>query len=135
MLTVMLFATSVSSAQTTVDTLSMLKSGGKYVYFQGQREVRFFDLIKITEPNQEALKYMKYAKTNNTFANVFLGLGLISFGYGCLAYLDSGDQDKIMTGITRGAIVGGTMVLISIPLRIGKHKNTRKAIAAYNAGI
>jgi hypothetical protein len=126
---------SVLRAQSPGDTLSMLKTGNKYDYFQGDQEVRFLDLSGIIHPNQVALKHMKYAKNNYALGNVFLGLGLITFGYGCLGYLDTGDKVKIASGIIAGTIVGGSMVLISIPLHHGKNKYTRKAIAVYNAGV
>ena len=134
-LSVVLSFAAVCKAQSPGDTLSMLKTGNKYLYFHGDQEVRFLDLSSITYPNKEALKYMKYAKNNYALGNVFLGLGLITFGYGCLAWLDTGDNVKIASGIIAGTIVGGSMVLISIPLQKGKHKNTRKAISIYNAGL
>lgn len=132
---VVLSFAAVCKAQSPVDTLSMHKTGNKYFYFHGDKEVRFLDLPGITQPNEEARKYMKYAKNNYALGNVFLGLGLISFGYNCLVHLDTGDKVKIASGIVAGTIVGGSMVLISIPLHHGKHKNTRRAIALYNAGL
>jgi hypothetical protein len=134
-LSIVLSFAAVCKAQSPGDTISMLKTGNKYYYFHGDQEVLFLDLPSITHHNKAARKYMKYAKNNYTVGNVFLGLGLITFGYGCLAWLDTGDNVKIASGIIAGTIVGGSMVLISLPLHYGKHKNTRKAIAVYNAGV
>jgi len=78
---------------------------------------------------------MKYAKYNYTASNFFLGLGIISFAFGSLYNLDTGDKTKILSGVIAGAFIGGMMVGVSIPLRKGMHNNTRKAINVYNQGL
>jgi hypothetical protein len=123
---------SAAIAQLVPDTLSMVKYRGHYNYKFGEKEVRFVDLYKITATSPTAHKYMKYARNNNTFANILLGSGIIGFGFACLVNLDSGDSEKIKNGIISGAIVGGSMALVSIPLRMGKNKNARKGVKAYN---
>ncbi len=125
----------VSVAQFRTDSLSMIRTGGKYRYYMGQKEIRFFDVIQVTKVNPKAKQLMRYAKNNYTASNLFFGLGVISFAFGSLYYLETGDKDKILGGVLKGAFIGGMMVGVSIPLRKGMFKNTRKAIDVYNRGL
>ena len=131
-ITILLVIAFDSKAQSEPDTLFMEKYGGKFHYTFGQKEVRFYDLKNITEPCALASEHYGYAKINHTAGNILLGLGAISLAYGLLAELDSGDRNRINNSILAGTIVGGSMIIISIPLFHGKKKQTHKAIRAYN---
>ena len=91
------------------------------------------------QSNPEAYKYIRYAKTNRAFSNVFLGLGIISFSYGVLSGISNAiekeESSNLLAGSIAGIIVGGGLVAISIPLRNAYKKKARKAIDIYNEGL
>jgi len=94
--------------------------------------------------NDEALKYIKKAKSNRTFALIFSSIGGAGIGFGAVRLLSakksvvynypgggstvvttkSGSADVLLTGI---AFVGA-----AIPFAVSVKKNIKKAVAAEN---
>jgi hypothetical protein len=123
-------------AQHDADTISMIKKGGTYKFYQQNKEVRFVDLAEIIKENPEATKNIRLAKNNRTFSNIFLGLGIITFGYGVLsglsATIEEGESSQLVSGTVAGIAVGGALIVLSIPMRVAYKKKTRTAIDLYN---
>ena len=134
----LLFCCIFSNGQDISDTLSMVKKN-TIKFYQHNTEIRFADISDIINSDPEASKYFRYAKINRSFSNVFLGLGIISFGYGVLNGLsyaiEEDEPSQLLAGTIAGIIVGGALIGISFPLKSTYKKHARKALKIYNHGL
>lgn len=134
-LALFLLCSTISYTQGLSDTLSMIiKHSIKF--YQHNKEIRFVDISDILKSNPEASKYFRYAKTNRTFSNVFLGLGIISVGYGVLSgmsyAIEKKETSELVAGSIAGIVIGGILIGIHFPLKSAFKKHAGKAIKLFN---
>lgn len=116
----------------------MIKVDGTFKFYQNTNEFKFGKVTEIMQSNQEAYKYIGYAKSNRTFSNIFLGFGITFFGYGVLSGISNAvekeESSYLIAGTVTGIVVGGALIGISIPMRNAYKKKAKKAIEIYNQG-
>jgi hypothetical protein len=90
----------------------------------------------------EALKLYNVGRQKKTFGNVMfytgIGLGLINLyqgTYGDNTYIDSNGYPMTKKVGPELAIIGGVLVLASIPVKLGYSKKIQQSIEEYNKGI
>jgi hypothetical protein len=87
------------------------------------------ELGKVMESNSDALKFIKKAKSNNVLTTILGGAGGALIGFPVESAIGSGDANWTLAGIGVG------LVAIGIPISLGVHTNTKKAIDLYNSSL
>ena len=128
---VVLNTSKISTENSLLDSITMVKTGLHYSFFYNNRKLRYPDVKKILITNEEARKYVGFANTNRITSNIFFGSGVIAICFTAIISIDRKDPSYFY----RGAIMGGAFIIISIPLQIGFTKNMRKATDIYNSGL
>jgi len=109
-----------------------MKSGGRVFNSKGER----INSTQVAENfNQEALKYYKAGRSKKTVGNVLFWGGLISVGGKFLYEASAPIMDS--NGNIRHSentlfYIGGALVLISVPIKIGFQNKIRKSVAIMN---
>ncbi len=83
----------------------------------------------IMKSNPAALDHIKKAKTNNIFTQIFAFTGAGLVGYPLGTQLGGGDPEWAI------AIVGGGLMVLSVPFLTATNKQSKKAVELYNAGL
>ena len=111
------------------DSIYFQKSFFGYKYYQWDTQINFNQLPAIMIKDQEAYALVKKAKKNNTVAAILSGTG------GFLLILQL--ANAIISEEPNWAItaVGGTLVVVSIPIFSKSYKQSLEAIDKYNAGL
>lgn len=126
------------NGQNISDTISI---AGKNTikFYQYIKEVRVGDISRILKSNQEASDYFRYSQINRTFSNIFLGAGIVTFGYGVVSgisyAIDDEESSQLLDRAMAGLILGGALIAIYFPLKRAYKKNARTAIDIYNKGL
>ena len=109
------------------DSIIATKTFGGYKFEQNGKIVSPKAMLKIMEQNEEALTYMKKAKTNNDISMVpgFSGGFLIGWPIGTA--IGGGDPNWLLAGISAGIII------IAIPVAKAATSNALKAVEIYNS--
>ncbi|MFH7016075.1 hypothetical protein [Flavobacterium sp. FlaQc-47] len=120
------------------------KSGGT-VYNSDDKKIPSNEVRQLLANNPEALALYNSGRSKKTFGNVFLygGIGLVATNliiglttdnttYSGNSYYPSAQSEK--TNMT-AAIIGGVLIIASIPIKIGYSKKVKSAIEKYNAGL
>lgn len=116
-------------AQTTTDSITIKKVGSDYRYYQNNEKLNMTQLLGILQHNEMAFKQIRSAQTNHTLGLLSGVAGGIMVGYPLGIALGGGEPNWTL------AIVGGVMVIISIPLSSSFTKKAHQAIETYNAGL
>ena len=95
------------------------------------KELFYPQIKKILITNEEAAKYVGIANSSRITSDVFFGLGVLSVCFTAIISIDREDPKYFY----RGMAVGGTLITISIPIRVGFTKGMRKAIDIYNGDL
>jgi hypothetical protein len=121
------------------------KSGGR-VYNSENKKVSSNEVRLLLADNPEALKLYNSGRTKKTFGNVFFygGLGLVaanvitgmnsdntSATYSGNGYVSVKSERTNMSA----AIIGGALIIASIPIKIGYPKRIKSAIEKHNSGL
>ncbi len=114
-----------------LDSITMKKRFLTTSYYYNNEKLSYLDLKKIILTNPETHNYVRLANVNRIWGNVLLGSGTIAIAYGLLQYPDTKNQDIVIKSL----IVGGSFILLSVPMQFGYSKNIRKATATYNNGL
>jgi hypothetical protein len=122
-------------SQAVSDSIKIVKGKIGYDYIFHGKKFYFINLGDIIKSNTSATKYYRHASFNRTTGNIFLGIGIISLLYSSVSQLETRDSELILKSIYIGALVGGTMMLISIPFKLSSKKQLKDAIDTYNAGL
>ncbi|MEP6805716.1 MAG: hypothetical protein ABI892_14405 [Flavobacterium sp.] len=125
------------------------KSGGR-VYDSEDKKVKSNDVRQLMQNNTEALKLYNSGRSKKTFANVFLYGGAALVATNVILEMNKGIEETTTvtypgngyypsiksekTNMT-AAIIGGVLIIASIPIRIGYSKKVKTAIEKYNAGL
>jgi hypothetical protein len=121
-----LFSQNIISKDTITVTGSAM--GGMHFY-QHSRMLNIDTLTQILKPNAEAYSFLKKAKTNNVFADIFSYAGGFAIGFA----LGSALGGKSINAGVLGA--GAGLIGIAVLFNIGTKKNIRKAINIYNTSL
>jgi hypothetical protein len=112
------------------DTITIISSGmGGIHLYQHSRNLNMDTLTQILKPNAEAYSFLKKAKTNNVFAEIFSYTGAFAIGFELGTALGG---KSINLGVL-GASVG--LIGVAIPFNVGTKKNIRKAVSIYNTSL
>ncbi len=98
-------------------------------FYQNDNKYNMGELIKIMRFNNEAVYYMKKARTNYTFSQIFAFTGAGLVGYPIGTSLGGGDPQWVI------AIAGAGIMALSIPFLTATNKHSKKAVELYNAGL
>jgi len=124
-LVIMFFSISFCNAQ----QIEAKKAFGGYKFYQNEKELNLSDLQQLMKNNNEALKYIKNAKTNTAFASIFGFAGGFMFGWPIGTAIGGGEANWSLAGIGVG-VLG-----LSIPFITGANKNAKQAIELYNSSL
>jgi hypothetical protein len=118
---------SISSiCQTASDSITVVKVFGGRQFFQNDKKLKTGQLVKLMESNEQALKYIKSAQTNNTVSAIIGYAGGFMIGWPIGTAIGGGDPNWTL------AAVGAGLVAVSIPLSIKATKQTLMAVDLYN---
>jgi hypothetical protein len=99
-------------------------------YFVNGEQISSRDVKAKIASNEEALKLFKSGKNKASLGGMFLGLG-VAF---CTADLVKGlVSDEDYPG--PATYIGAGLLVVSVPILIGKNKKMRQGIETYNAGL
>lgn len=99
-------------------------------YFVNGEQISSRDVKAKIASNEEALKLFKSGKNKASLGGLFLGLG-VAF---CTADLVKGlVSDEDYPGAP--TYIGAGLLVVSVPILIGKNKKMRQGIETYNAGL
>jgi hypothetical protein len=115
-----------SFSQASHDSILIKNVLGGYQYYQDNKRIKFADLVKQMESNEQAYMHIKKTKTNNVWTTVFSGIGGFLIGWPLGTALGGGDPKWEMAGI------GAGLVVVSIPFSIKANKEARTAVGIYN---
>lgn len=118
----LLLAMSAATAQVYSEPMTVKKSFGSNLFYQGEKRLSINQVVKLMEPNPATCRFMKSARTNNTWATVFGAAGGFMIGRPLRAAMAGGDADWVMAG------VGAGLVGISIPLRVNVSSSLNKRL-------
>ncbi|MCF8405692.1 MAG: hypothetical protein K9H58_17230 [Bacteroidales bacterium] len=125
------FFISIISFSQIADTIQMKKTNSGIKFYQHKNEIKFVNVVDKVKGNKQANKYINYANTNRIGSYFLTGFAIIGLGYSLAKLAETGDGTYGISGL----IVGGSYFLLSIPLRKGYIKNSRKALEIYNSGL
>lgn len=117
-------------------------SGGT-VYDANNQKLRPESVRALLSKNAEALTLYNTARDKKTWGNVLFygGLGLIATNVVVAANKDETSNSSNPSSVKSErssptlAIIGGALMVISIPVKIGYPKKIKAAIADYNKGV
>ena len=115
--------------------ISIRKVGRKgEVYSQNDKKLKMRQLLVITQPNPEAYKEIKLARSNNTAGIVFLSPCLVLL-VPAMANMFSGYT--LLDNKTEWKVLGGAAGFwcIALPFVISAGRHTKKGVAIYNNGF
>lgn len=98
-------------------------------FYQNGKKYKMGELIMLMRPNYAAVDYMKKARTNYAFSQIFAFTGAGLVGYPIGTSLGGGDPQW---GI---AIAGAGIMVLSYPFLVATHKNSKKSVDLYNEGF
>ncbi|WP_029271187.1 hypothetical protein [Flavobacterium sp. KJJ] len=118
------------------------KSGGT-VYNAENKRLNSNEVRSLLANNSEALALYNAGRSKKTFGNVFFygGLGLVTanllFGMNSDPNYSSGGYNPNPSEKTNmtAAIIGGALIIASIPIKIGYPKKIKSALEKYNSGL
>jgi hypothetical protein len=93
------------------------------------KSLNFRYLIKSSADIPEAKRYFRKARFNNVVATVFAFPGGFIVGYPLGLSLSG---QKLNTDLL---MIGGGLILVSVPFNIWRNKNMRRGVDAYNRGV
>lgn len=131
MLVVVLFLgiVGISKGKAPSDSVFVRKSLFGYKFFHHNTRINFNQLPTILNENQEALQIIKKAKTKNTVASIFSGLGCFVIGVELGIAIAGGEPNWNATAL------GGGLILISIPISSKSYNQAMQAISTYNTDL
>lgn len=118
-----------SLAPLTAQEIQVEKTFGGYKYTQNGQSLTIGDMVRIMEPNEEALPVMKQARSNKTFAGILGFAGGFCIGYPIGQAIAGNDPVWTLAG------VGAGLIIIAIPISNSANKKAKRAVGLYNASI
>jgi hypothetical protein len=93
------------------------------------KSLNFRYLIKSSADIPEAKRYFKKARLNNVVSTIFAFPGGFMVGYPLGLSLSG---QKLNTDLL---MIGGGLILVSVPFNVWRNKNMRKGVDSYNRGV
>jgi hypothetical protein len=122
-----LLAFSAVSTFAQNDSIIAKKAFGGYKFEHNGQIVSPKAMLKIMEQNEEALIYMKKAKTNSDISMVLGFSGGFLIGWPIGTAIGGGDPNWLLAGI------GAGILIIGIPVAKAATTNALKAVEIYNS--
>jgi hypothetical protein len=124
-------ATLIFSTQLLAQDTLIFKSnlGAGLITNRDGKSLNFLYLIKSSADIPEAKKYFRKARFNNVVATLFAFPGGFIVGYPLGLSLSG---QKLNTDLL---MIGGGLILVSVPFNILRNKNMRRGVDAYNLGV
>lgn len=120
---------SFTFGQTSNDSISMKKVFGGYQFYQGEKLLNMNQLVKAIQPNEQAYKQIKSAKSTYTMAMVLSYAGGFMIGWPIGTALGGGEPNWTMAGI------GAGLVAVTIPISQSFNKKAKLAVDTYNGKL
>jgi len=114
------------SASAQNDSIIASKAFGGYKFEQDGKMLNPKAMLKIMEEDQEALIYMKKAKTNSDLSMVIGFTGGFLIGWPIGTAIGGGDPNWVLAG------VGAGLLVLAIPVSKAYNTNALKAVELYN---
>jgi hypothetical protein len=124
-------ATLIFSTQLLAQDTLIFKSnlGAGLITNRDGKSLNFLYLIKSSADIPEAKKYFRKARFNNVVATLFAFPGGFIVGYPLGLSLSG---QKLNTDLL---MIGGGLILVSVPFNILRNKNMRRGVDEYNLGV
>ena len=119
-------AFSLTFGQASTDSISMKKVFGGYQFYQGDKILNMSQLVKTIEPNEQAYKQIKSARSTYTMAMILSYAGGFMIGWPIGTALGGGEPNWTMAGI------GAGLVAVTIPISQNFNKKAKLAVDTYN---
>lgn len=127
--TLMAISSTFVLGQTAVDSISMEKGFGGYVFYQGDQKLKnVTQLANVMKSNPEAHSQILSAKSSYNTALVLGGVGGAFIGWPLGTALGGGEPNWALAGI------GAGLVVVSIPLTQSFNKKAIQAVQTFNSG-
>lgn len=120
---------SIVNSYAQTDTIRMKSGFWGIQFIQDKKKLNFGQVVALMEPNAEAYKLIRSARTNNTWSGVLSGIGGFLIGWPVGTAIGGGDPEWAM------AAAGAGLVVASIPFTVAANKKSRAAIDTYNLGL
>lgn len=111
------------------DSIIATKTFGGYKFEHNGKIVNPKAMLTIMDQNQEALIYMKKAKTNSDLSLVLSFSGGFFIGWPVGTAIAGGDPTWFLAGI------GAGLLLVGIPVARAANTNALKAVEIYNSSM
>ena len=118
-----------SNAQTTTDSVYVVKSFLGYKFYQNDMRLNFNQLPFVMEENGEAYYVIKKAKSNYTASTVLSSVGGFLLGWQIGSAIFSGNPNWGLAG------VGGGLIIVSIPFFTKSFHLSLDAIERHNSAL
>ncbi len=115
--------------QVSRDTITMKKVFGGYLFYQNDKKINMSQLVETMQPNEQAYKEIKKARSTYIISTIIGGAGGFMIGWPIGTALAGGDPEWIMAGI------GAGLYVISIPITQKYNKQAKSAVGIYNGGF
>jgi len=109
--------------------IEMEKVFGGYQFTMEGAKMSMGEMIAVMEPNREAVKLMKTARSKIIISTVLGGAGGALIGYPIGQAIGGGDANWALAGVGAGIIV------VAIPISSGGNKRAKEAIDLYNVSL
>lgn len=116
----------VSFGQSKDKTITTKKILGGYQFYQGAQRLNMSQLARVVEPNAEAHKLVKSAKSNIIFSSIIGGVGGFMLGWNLGTAIGGGKPNWYVAGAGVGLIV------VSIPINNKGMRQAKSAVQLYN---
>jgi hypothetical protein len=124
-------ATLIFSTQLLAQDTLIFKSnlGAGLITNRDGKSLNFRYLIKSSAEIPDAKRYFRKARFNNVVATLFAFPGGFIVGYPLGLSLSG---QKLNTDLL---MIGGGLILVSVPFNVIRNKNMRRGVDAYNRGV
>ena len=127
---IFVFAFVISTQLFAQDTLIFKSNlGAGLITNREGKSLNFRYLIKSSAEIPDAKRYFRKARFNNVVATIFAFPGGFIVGYPLGLSLSG---QKLNTDLL---MIGGGLILVSVPFNIWRNKNMRRGVDAYNRGV
>jgi hypothetical protein len=127
---IFVFAFVISTQLFAQDTLIFKSNlGAGLITNREGKSLNFRYLIKSSAEIPDAKRYFRKARFNNVVATLFAFPGGFIVGYPLGLSLSG---QKLNTDLL---MIGGGLILVSVPFNIWRNKNMRRGVDAYNRGV
>lgn len=125
-LSLMFICVAMSLGQSKDKTITTRKVFGGYQFYQGAQRLNMSQLVRAVEPNAEAHKLAKSAKSNIVFSSIIGGVGGFMLGWNLGTAIGGGEPNWYVAG------AGAGLILVSIPISNKGMRQAKSAVQLHN---